>query len=157
VKGGGEYPTRKDFTVMTSNKQLNFLQHVKTLLKINGKAAIAQNLVNGTAFGSTEFHVIRPGPKLTAEWLHALIRHKAFRDDAETHFKGTAGQQRVPRSFLEQKSIPVPPLIEQRRLVAELDALKAPVNVLKHLQAETTSELDALLPSILQRAFRGEL
>jgi len=31
---------RDDFWATTSNKQLNFLQHVKTLLKINGKAAI---------------------------------------------------------------------------------------------------------------------
>jgi len=31
---------REDFWATTSNKQLNFLQHVKTLLKINGKAAI---------------------------------------------------------------------------------------------------------------------
>jgi type I restriction enzyme M protein len=31
---------RQDFWATTSNKQLNFLQHVKTLLKINGKASI---------------------------------------------------------------------------------------------------------------------
>ncbi|MEQ8190065.1 MAG: class I SAM-dependent DNA methyltransferase [Candidatus Eremiobacterota bacterium] len=31
---------RQDFWAATSNKQLNFLQHVKTLLKINGKAAV---------------------------------------------------------------------------------------------------------------------
>ncbi len=31
---------RQDFWAASSNKQLNFLQHVKTLLKINGKAAI---------------------------------------------------------------------------------------------------------------------
>ncbi len=31
---------REDFWATTSNKQLNFLQHVKTLLKMNGKAAI---------------------------------------------------------------------------------------------------------------------
>jgi type I restriction enzyme M protein len=31
---------REDFWATTSNKQLNFLQHVKTLLKINGRAAI---------------------------------------------------------------------------------------------------------------------
>ncbi|MEM1971201.1 MAG: class I SAM-dependent DNA methyltransferase [Candidatus Nitrosocaldaceae archaeon] len=31
---------RSDFWATTSNKQLNFLQHVKTLLKINGRAAI---------------------------------------------------------------------------------------------------------------------
>jgi len=31
---------REDFWATTSNKQLNFLQHVKSILKINGKAAI---------------------------------------------------------------------------------------------------------------------
>jgi hypothetical protein len=39
---------------------------------------------------------------------------------------------------------------DQRRLVAELDALK-------RLQAETAAELAALLPSILDKAFKGEL
>jgi type I restriction enzyme S subunit len=51
----------------------------------------------------------------------------------------------------------VPPLAEQRRIVAELDTLQAVVDTAKHLQAETAAQLDALLPSILDRAFRGEL
>jgi len=123
----------------------------------NGKAAIAQNLDNGTAFGSTEFHVIRPGPKVKAEWLHMLVRHKAFRDDAADHFKGTAGQQRVPQSFLEQKAIPVPPLNEQQRILDYLESLGNKVKELLRLQVETSVELDALIPSILDRAFKGEL
>ena len=53
--------------------------------------------------------------------------------------------------------IPTPPLPEQRRIVAELDALQAEVDALKRLQTETAAELDALLPSILDRAFKGEL
>lgn len=48
-------------------------------------------------------------------------------------------------------------LAEQRRIVAELDALQAEVGALKRLQAETAAELDALLPAILDRAFKGEL
>ena len=36
-------------------------------------------------------------------------------------------------------------------------ALQAEVDALKRLQAETAAELDALLPSILDRAFKGEL
>lgn len=31
---------RQDFWVTTSNKQLNFVQHIKTLLKVDGKAAV---------------------------------------------------------------------------------------------------------------------
>lgn len=123
----------------------------------NGKAALAANLVNGVAFGSTEFHVIRPGTNVCGEWLYLLVRHKAFRDDAAEHFKGTAGQQRVPQSFLEEKLIPVPPLPEQRRIVAEFAALQAEMVALKRLQAETAAELDALLPSVLDKAFKGEL
>jgi len=46
---------------------------------------------------------------------------------------------------------------EQRRIVAELHALQGEVDTLKHLQAETAAELDALLPSVLDRAFRGAL
>jgi len=123
----------------------------------NGKAAIARNLVSGNGFGSTEFHVIRPGPKLLAEWLHSLVRHKAFREDATKTFKGTAGQQRVPQSFLDQRVIPVPPLPEQRQIITEIDALRRKVDELKRIQAETVAELNSLLPSILDKAFKGEL
>jgi type I restriction enzyme S subunit len=48
-------------------------------------------------------------------------------------------------------------LTEQRRIVAELDALQTEVDTLKRLQAETAAELDALLPSVLDRAFKGDL
>ena len=63
----------------------------------------------------------------------------------------------ISQSKVESLSISVPPLAEQRRIVAELDALQAEVDALKKLQAETAAELDALLPSILDRAFKGEL
>ncbi len=40
TKGGGQAPEREDFVVATSNKQLNFLQHVMTILKPGGRAAV---------------------------------------------------------------------------------------------------------------------
>ncbi|MBI3174896.1 MAG: restriction endonuclease subunit S [Chloroflexi bacterium] len=53
--------------------------------------------------------------------------------------------------------MPVPPLDEQWRIVAYLDGLQAKVNVLRELQSQSQEELDALLPSVLDRAFKGEL
>ena len=50
--------------------------------------------------------------------------------------------------------VPLPPLEVQRRL---MDALQDRVERLVKLQSETAAQLDALLPSILDRAFRGEL
>lgn len=58
---------------------------------------------------------------------------------------------------LRDLMIPIPPLEEQRRIVAELDTLQVQVGELKRLQSETAAELDALLPAILDRAFKGEL
>lgn len=40
TKGANQAPTREDFTVSTSNKQLNFIQHVLTILKLGGRAAV---------------------------------------------------------------------------------------------------------------------
>jgi type I restriction enzyme S subunit len=45
----------------------------------------------------------------------------------------------------------------QQQIVAELDMLQAQVGALKQLQSETAAELAALLPAVLDRAFKGEL
>jgi len=62
-------------------------------------------------------------------------------------------------SHKDIENIPfIPPsLRDQRRIVAELDASQTQVEVLKRLQAETGAELDAILPSILDKAFKGQL
>jgi type I restriction enzyme S subunit len=60
-------------------------------------------------------------------------------------------------NLIRQFLVPLPPLPEQRHIVAYLDNLQAKVDALKRLQAETAAELDALLPSILDKAFKGEL
>jgi hypothetical protein len=48
-------------------------------------------------------------------------------------------------------------VLTPRCIVAYLDGLHANVNSLRELQSQTQEELDALLPSVLDRAFKGEL
>lgn len=60
-------------------------------------------------------------------------------------------------TLLGSVQLPLPPLDKQRRIVAELDALQAKVDAVKALQTETSVELDAMLPAILDKAFKGEL
>ena len=60
-------------------------------------------------------------------------------------------------TLLGTVELPLPTLPEQRRIVAELDAVQLEVDALKRLQAETAAELDALLSALLDRAFKGEL
>lgn len=59
--------------------------------------------------------------------------------------------------YLKSVMMPIPQISEQHRIVAELDALQSEVDSIKLLQAETVAELNALLPAILDRAFKGEL
>ncbi len=47
--------------------------------------------------------------------------------------------------------------MEPRRIVVYLDDLHAKVDTVKKLQQESEQELNALKPSILSRAFAGEL
>jgi len=84
----------------------------------NGKCAIAKNLVNQIGFGSTEFHVVRPGESVIAEWVFFYLRQERVRQDLERKMTGSAGQKRVPSAALQELEIPLPPLEEQKRTVA---------------------------------------
>jgi len=61
------------------------------------------------------------------------------------------------QKILNKFQIPTPPLDEQRRIVAYLDSVQARLESLRELQSATGEELSALLPSVLDRAFKGEL
>jgi len=87
----------------------------------NGKAGIARTLRNGVGFGSSEFYVLRPGEHVLAEWVYRCITHEAFRSKAIPQMTGTGGLQRVPRAFIENFEIPLPPLEVQREIVTEVE------------------------------------
>ena len=59
TKKGGERATRDDFTFPTSNKQLNFLQHIYRSLKANGKARAAVVLPDNVLFADGDGEKIR--------------------------------------------------------------------------------------------------
>ena len=78
----------------------------------NGKIAQAR-LPHRYAFGSTEFHVLRPGAKqLDGRYLVHFLRQRRIRVAGEQAMTGSAGQRRVPEHFLAGLTIPLPPLPE---------------------------------------------
>jgi type I restriction enzyme S subunit len=68
----------------------------------NGKGALALNLINGIGFGSTEFHVLRPMDSRDTAFIYFLTMNKKFRQQARRFMRGTAGQLRVPKDFLDE-------------------------------------------------------
>ena len=117
----------------------------------NGKVAIAQGLTNGAGCGSTEFHVLRPLDGLSRDYLQHFLIQEGFRKEAQSHMTGTAGQLRVPARFFNASPIPLPPLPEQHRIVAEIEKqftrLDASVAALKRAQANLKRYRASLLKS----------
>ena len=87
----------------------------------NGKAALVSNLTNRIGFGSTEFHVLRPGDKIDGRYLFYMIWNPFFRQFARENMTGSAGQKRVPAESVKRYKIPLPPLRTQKRIADVLD------------------------------------
>lgn len=105
-------------------------------------------------------HVIRIRPdqqRVLPEFLNSFLNSPAGQDAVQSQSRTSSGLRSLSVGRIKSISVPVPPLAEQRRIVAELDALQTEVDALKRLQAETAAELDALLPAILDKAFKEEL
>lgn len=106
----------------------------------NGKSAIAKNLTNGLGCGSTEFFILRPkDERLAIEYLHVILHMKCVRETAMLFFGGSAGQQRVPATFLENFNIPLPPKEKQVEIANHVAELRQKA---KALQVEGLLQLD---------------
>jgi len=76
----------------------------------NGKTALVDFLDRDvTAWGSTEFLVLRPHESIPTEYVYCLSRTDAFRDYAVGNMNGSSGRQRVPVEALERLPIVQPP------------------------------------------------
>ena len=122
----------------------------------NGKSAIVGKLVNDIGFGSTEFHVFRCGDKLYNRYLYNLIRSQLFLDKAKAVMTGAVGQQRVPKTFLDEYILNTPSIEEQKEIVRIVDNLLGNEQQAKDL-SDVIEKIDLMKKAILARAFRGEL
>jgi type I restriction enzyme, S subunit len=89
-------------------------------------------------------------------FLYQLLSPYIYEEQIEPRIKGSASPH-VNIRAIRQFTFLLPDISEQRRIVAYLDGLQAQVDELAALQKATQAELDALLPSVLDQAFRGEL
>ncbi len=93
-------------------------------------------------------------PHFLVHWLNSPIGRSHSR--SKTLGLGYS-QGNLNLNLLRSFPVPVPPIRRQNEIVAKLDVLRTRVEAVKALQAATTAELDAMLPAILDKAFKGEL
>ena len=123
----------------------------------NGKIALAKNLLNGAAYGSTEFHVLTPTERILPDYLRYFIGSDDFRANAERAMTGAVGQRRVPKKYLEEHAIPLPSIGIQVGVVANLDEGLSRTDEAVKVAEKIEKEAARLRRSLLQVAFTGQL
>lgn len=123
----------------------------------NGKSAIVGPLVNDIGYGSTEFYVLRCKEELNNKYLYHMVRNTTFRAEAKAVMTGAVGQQRVPKTFLQEYQLLLPTLPEQHEIVRLIDDLLARERAAQQAAEQALASIDLMKKSILARAFRGEL
>ncbi len=94
----------------------------------NGKGACLDSLSTEVGFGSTEFYVLRAKSIILPKFLYHMTTLTEFRQLGANAMTGAAGQQRVPKSFVENYPIALPPLAEQAAIAAHLDKTVAAID-----------------------------
>jgi type I restriction enzyme S subunit len=123
----------------------------------NGKGALVPHLDRIHAFGSTEFHVLRPSKAISGKWLAHFMSQPSFRKTARHNMTGTAGQLRVPTKWLQTVRAPIPPRAEQTRIVAKLEELLSDLDAgVAELKA-AQKKLRQYRQSLLKAAVEGAL
>lgn len=87
----------------------------------NYKGAVAENLYNGIAYGTTELHVLRAMRSALPYYLFYITQSSSFRILGQGMMYGSGGQKRVSSEFIANLAIPLPPLAEQTRIAEFLD------------------------------------
>jgi type I restriction enzyme, S subunit len=123
----------------------------------NGKGAVARGLRNQLGCGTTELHVIRPLGHISPEYIYRFLAQDRVRRAAKENFTGTAGQARVPKTFIEELEMPLAPLAEQRRIVAKLTELLGKVDACQQRLAKIPVLLKRFRQSVLAAACSGRL
>ena len=91
----------------------------------NGKGGVAKSLKNNIGFGTTEIHVLRPISNITnSQCIYHLTKLPLFRKDAEIHMTGSAGQKRVPTTYLANFKIKVPPIELQNKFAERIGRIE---------------------------------
>ena len=123
----------------------------------NGKIAKVENLKNGIGFGSSEFHVIRASEKILGSYIFNFLVQDHFRNEAANAMTGAVGLRRVPKQFIENYLIPLPPIEEQEKIILEIESRLSVADKLEESITQSLQQAEALRQSILKKAFEGKL
>ena len=128
----------------------------------NRKSVIFRNLKNGYGAGTTELSIVRVVNNfLSRDFLLWFFKSAYFIENGVKSFTGTAGQQRIHKDYLSMCCLPLPPLAEQKRIVAKIEELLPHIDRYEQawskLEQFNTRFPEDMKKSLLQYAIQGKL
>ena len=120
-----------------------------------GKVGIAPASWSGANIARAVCRIV-PNADVDRDYLALVLSGQVAQD----YFRGTTrtlAQPTLNVGQLAETPIPVPAIKEQLRVVGVLNRLQGTMEVLRALQEQAMRDVDALLPSVLDKAFRGEM
>ncbi|MFI0352859.1 restriction endonuclease subunit S [Actinomadura sp. 9N407] len=123
----------------------------------NGKIALATRLHGGRGVGSTEFFVLRSRGNVDPRYMMYFLLQQGVRSEAERSMTGAVGLRRVPRPYLENLKIPIPPMPEQRRITAAVEDHLSRLDAGLDGVDRAKRQVPVLWEALLRQAVDGEL
>ncbi|MEC7547982.1 MAG: restriction endonuclease subunit S [Pseudomonadota bacterium] len=123
----------------------------------NGKGALARNLTNQVAFGTTELHVLRAEYEINPEWLFYLTISYPFREIGASEMYGAGGQKRIPEDFIKDFRLGIPDYKEQTEIVSYLDFELDKLDTLKDKTLNTITRLEEYRTALITAAVTGKI
>jgi len=118
----------------------------------NGKSAVISGLTGGIGAGTTELHVFRRnGTEILPEFVIIFLKSRSYILRGLPRMTGSAGQKRIPYDYFARAPFPLPPLAEQKRIVAKVGELMALCDRLEAEQKEREEKKAALTRASLER------
>ena len=111
----------------------------------HGSTAIATKAVDGCA-ASGEFPTFELDPsRIVPGWLHWQTKTRMFWGKCDALSRGTSGKNRIKPELFLTITVPLPPLAEQRRIVARIEELAAKVEEARALRQQAAEEAAQLM------------
>ena len=100
---------------------------------------------------------LSPNKDLLARFLKLWMSSRNFQDQLAKYSLGAAIKNVASVKILKEIDVTLPPISEQKLIIAKLDALSAETKKLEAVYQQKLDDLEELKKSILQKAFNGEL
>ena len=123
----------------------------------NGKGACLDCLDTEIGYGTTELINLRPKEQILSRYLYMITMTRPFRTLGEQVMTGSAGQKRIPSSFVKNFSVGIPPINEQCEILIEIEKRLTIIDELIKVENKKISTLQEFKTRLISDVVTGKI